>query len=239
MISFIIPTLNEESVIAKTLECLKGYSGEKEIIISDGLSSDRTAEIARSFGGVVVAHDGSHRQTIAEGRNVGAAKAQGDTLMFLDADVSMPNIDDFYTKALAIFKTRPEVVAIAVPIRVLPEFETLADRVIFSFLARFNWLVCNVFHGGASAGEFQMIRASAFKQVGGYNPSLVASEDYDLYRRLSSVGRVHFEYSITAYHTGRRAHAIGWPKLLYQWVLNGIFVILFKKAASHEWKVIR
>ena len=83
MISFIVPTLNEEKVIRKILDCVSGYSGEKEIIVSDGNSSDKTADIAREYTDKVFVYKGSMRQTIAGGRNAGAENARGDFLFFL------------------------------------------------------------------------------------------------------------------------------------------------------------
>ena len=86
MLSFIIPTLNEHQTIERTLRCLSGYSGDHEIIVSDGNSSDDTVEICRRFTDRIVVHDEPRRQTIAEARNAGAAAARGNHLVFVDAD---------------------------------------------------------------------------------------------------------------------------------------------------------
>ena len=87
MLSFIIPTLNEHQTIERTLRCLSAYSADHEIIVSDGNSSDDTVEICRRFTDRIVVHEQSRRQTIAEARNLGAAAARGDYLVFVDADV--------------------------------------------------------------------------------------------------------------------------------------------------------
>ncbi len=53
MISIIIPTWNEESTIEKTIERLRDYDKQnlvKEIIISDGGSSDETQQVAKKQG---------------------------------------------------------------------------------------------------------------------------------------------------------------------------------------------
>ncbi|PRC45228.1 hypothetical protein C6A85_96215, partial [Mycobacterium sp. ITM-2017-0098] len=103
MISFIIPTLNEQATIEQTLLGLTAYSGEHEIIVSDGNSIDGTVEICRRYTDTVIVHDEPRRQTIAEARNVGAAAASGDHLVFLDADVLVPDIDDFFRIAEGVF----------------------------------------------------------------------------------------------------------------------------------------
>jgi phosphoribosylamine-glycine ligase len=40
-------------------------------------------------------------------------------------------------------------------------------------------------------------------------------------------------------YPGRRAHKIGWPRLLFQWWTNGIYIMLFGKSYSKVWKEIR
>ena len=96
MISFIIPTLNEETTIEKTLKNIKEFSLDKEIIVSDGGSKDRTTEIAKRFTDKVLVHSKKERQNIAGGRNSGAKEAKGEFVVFVDADVLIPNINSLF-----------------------------------------------------------------------------------------------------------------------------------------------
>ena len=92
MISIVIPTLNEERRIGQTLQRLRDtLVGDFEIIVSDGGSKDKTADIARALADKVIVHSGLDRQTIAGGRNAGAKVAAGEYITFLDADVTIPN----------------------------------------------------------------------------------------------------------------------------------------------------
>lgn len=238
MISIIIPTLNEEKTIERTLAGLEPIRLPHEIIVTDGKSTDRTVDIARRFA-TVVEFPGGHRQTIAEGRNDGAAKARGEYMAFMDADCSYKDPDAFFRSALECFKKDPRLVGMTVAIRVRPENETWADKLVYicfnSYLAFLN----NVLGIGMAAGEFQMIRASAFQQVGGYNPALVASEDIELFYRLGKIGRIRFNSKLTIYHSGRRAHKVGWPRLLWSWFANSVSMMTRKRAHSKEWTVIR
>jgi len=240
MISIVIPTLNEESVIDGTLSHLKSkLSISNEIIVSDGASKDRTAEIARRHADQVIVYAGTKRQTIAEGRNDGAHAAHGEFLVFIDADCTIKEPDHFFDKILKHFERDPGLVAVNVAIRVLPEMETTGDWIVFNLFNDYLWFVNNVLHIGMSAGEFQMIRKVVFDKVGGYNGSLVASEDVDLFNRLSKVGRVRYEKGLVIYHTGRRAHKIGWPHLLSLWILNSLSMMFKGRAFVKEWKPIR
>jgi GT2 family glycosyltransferase len=100
-------------------------------------------------------------------------------------------------------------------------------------------LLNNIFGIGAAGGEFQMMSVEAFRKVGGFNEKLAAAEDMDLFRRLSKMGRTRFEKRLTVYHTGRRAHTVGWPRLVWEWFTNSVSVWVFKRSASKEWKEIR
>jgi len=239
MISFIIPTLNEGKAIEKTLSGLKLYSGPCEIIVSDGGSNDETVVIARRYTDKVVVHDRNVRQTIAGGRNAGAAIATGEFLVFIDADVSIFDIDEFMRRALANFEKRKKLVALTVRYKILPENETFADRLVFGTLIGSFVLFNNYLHVGVSGGEFQMMYKWAFEKVSGFDEKLVAAEDGDMFARLGKIGRTRCDSSLTIYHSGRREHAIGWPKLIRQWMTNYIMVQLFRRAASTEWEQIR
>jgi glycosyltransferase involved in cell wall biosynthesis len=49
MISFIVPTYNEEKRLGDTLHMISHYKGAREIIVSDDNSNDGTVEIAKKY----------------------------------------------------------------------------------------------------------------------------------------------------------------------------------------------
>ncbi len=240
MISIIIPTLNEEKVIGKSLQALKSHMTIfHEIIVSDGGSTDKTVEIAGQWADRVVIYSGTGRQTIGCGRNDGAAAAGGEFLVFMDADSRIDDPDSFFAEALKRFEEKPEVLALTARVRVYPEDETLMDRIFFDILSFNVRVLNNVLRRGESAGEFQMIRKESFDKLGGFRTDLVTREDADMFLRLSQVDRTMLDPKLLVYHSGRRAHKIGWPKLLWDWTVNTIWVALFDKALAKEWRVIR
>ena len=116
---------------------------------------------------------------------------------------------------------------------------TLADKIIYEVYNRYLFVLNNIFGLGVYGGEFQMMRKRDFTKIGGYREHLVASEDMDLLNRLSKLGYASIDHKLVVYHTGRRAHKIGWPKLLYQWIANSLSMMIHDKAASKEWEPIR
>lgn len=98
MLSIIIPTLNEEKHLEKLLKSIKKQDfNHYEIIVADAGSKDKTLEIAKRYK-CRIAKGGSP----AQGRNQGAEEARGDLLLFLDADVILP--DKIFGKTLKEFK---------------------------------------------------------------------------------------------------------------------------------------
>jgi glycosyltransferase involved in cell wall biosynthesis len=241
MISIIIPTLNEESVIEKTLQGLKKFDAfQHEIIVSDGNSQDATIEIAKKHADKVIVYEGKERQTIGGGRNLGARSASGKYLLFLDADMTLLDANALIGKILAEFEKDEKLLGATVSLRVLKEFETLADKILsIIFLGWVHYLTNNVFKTGSASGEFQFIRKSAFEELGGYDERLPVAEDNDLFMRMAKIGKTRMFFDLKAYHTGRRFHKLGWPKVLWDWNSNLASMKLFKRSASKEWEQIR
>lgn len=241
LISFVIPTLNEETVLEKLLKNLKEIkSFDYEIIVSDGKSADRTTEIAKKLGAIVVENPSGKRQTIGEGRNAGAAAAKGDYLVFLDADVYLGDPDKFFARALKNFENDKKLLGLSGWVRVFPETETWGDILGYVILSDcVFYLLNNILRIGSTCGEFQMIKSEVFKKLGGFREDLVAGEDKDLFYRISKLGHTRTDPKLLVLHTGRRPHAIGWPKLLWLWTKESLHITLFNRSHGKEWKVIR
>lgn len=239
-ISIIIPTLNEGAWLKKTLIYLRKNLKKTsyEIIVSDGNSKDNTIKIAKRYADKIIIYRGKKRQGIARGRNDGAKHARGEYLVFIDAEIVIPKPDEFFKQALYEFEENPGLVAIAPKSRVYQSTETLTDKLVYLYLNNYNILINNLFHIGGAPGEFQMFKSSVFKKLRGYNPSLAAGEDYDLFMRASKIGRTKI-IKLTIYHSARRARKVGWPKLLLTWFIDTLHLFFFKKAKSKEWEVIR
>ena len=89
-ISIIIPTLNEEKFLPKLLDSLAGQQDKDfEVIVVDGASGDKTVEVAQSYIKKVphLTIIQAEKPGVSYQKNLGASRATGEWLLFVDADV--------------------------------------------------------------------------------------------------------------------------------------------------------
>jgi len=82
-VTVVIPARNEEKNIAEVIEKALDYC--EEILVVDGHSTDRTREVARSYGVKVIS---DNKKGKGDAIRVGAAAASHPIIVFMDADGS-------------------------------------------------------------------------------------------------------------------------------------------------------
>jgi hypothetical protein len=85
-VSVVIPTLNEEESIGETIDQIPEME-DIEIMIVDGLSKDRTREIAASKGARIVEEP---RKGYGRAYKTGFKEAKGDIIVTMDGDTTYP-----------------------------------------------------------------------------------------------------------------------------------------------------
>ena len=181
-ISVVIPAFNEEKLLGATLRSIQAAGAAfadrgwtMEIVVCDNNSTDATAGLARAGGARVVFEPVNQ---IARARNTGAAAADGDWLVFVDAD-SRPRRELFAEVAAAIKSGR--CLAGGSTVR-MDRATSLGDggTGLWNLISRLmKW----------TAGSFIFCQAAAFRKVGGFNLKLFASEEIDLSKRLKKLAR--------------------------------------------------
>ena len=179
MLSFIIPAYNEEALIEATVKQLQvaaeALGRDYEIIVVDDASTDETAKVAKAVGARVVNVD--NRQ-IAATRNAGAASANGDVFIFVDADTLVP------------------AATLRAALRALDNGAigggaTIKFRGRISAAGRFAAAMIQLplFLSGIVGGCFMFMSRGAFEAVGGFDESFFASEEVWLTWALRRRGR--------------------------------------------------
>jgi glycosyltransferase involved in cell wall biosynthesis len=147
--------------------------------------SDNSGTAAAAGANVVRIVRATREASASHARNVGAANAHNDWLLFLDSDVQPPEdlIDLFFTQQIDA-----NVGAMTGDIAGIPNTRTLAARygTARNFLGQRSH-VMNPFRPRASSANL-LVRRAAFDQVQGYTEGIWAAEDTDLTWRLQDAG---------------------------------------------------
>ena len=174
-ISVVVTVLNEAEMIwILLLGLISQTHPPSEVIIVDGGSTDLTVQLIKVFQKnyphfplKIVTKKGSRSQ----GRNFGIRLAKHDWIAITDAGC-MPHIDWLEKLACTATQTRADVVAgyyeaaseTAFQAAVTPYMLVMPDRVDSTHFL--------------PATRSMMLKKQAWKDVGGFNESLILSEDY-------------------------------------------------------------
>ena len=215
LVSIIVPARNEESCVGDCLASLASQTGiagkidiEIEIIVVDDGSTDRTRVIAESFAGVRVINApplppgwiGKNNAVAA-----GAAIAQGEWLLFTDADTHH-HPGSLHRALVEATHHGAQMLSYSPQQEVHGFWEQAVMPVVFGELAAtYNPSeVSNPSSPAAAAnGQYLLITRAAYDAVGGHGA--VASElleDVALARRVKAAGyKIFFRYAADAVRT--------------------------------------
>ena len=181
LVSVIIPTFNRGWIVAEAIQSVLAQTYRQfELIVVDDGSTDRTASILHEFQD----HIRIIRQTnqgVSAARNQGVDAAQGAFVAFLDSD-------DLW---------KPEKLAVQVNF-FLSNSEALICQTDEIWIRNGRRINPKIYHQKPSGDIFLpslalclvspsavMLKKDFFQQVGGFDESLPACEDYDLWLRIS------------------------------------------------------
>lgn len=166
-------------------QCLLSVLGKvKTVVYVDSGSTDGSVELARNLGVSVIELDLSVPFTAARARNTGfeyllQLEHQVEFVQFVDGDCLV--VEGWLEKAARILNSKPEVVVVCGRRR--EEFPTNS---VYNRLCDIEW---DTPVGEAKAcGGDAMMRVSNLKEVGGFNPILIAGEEPELCVRLRQTG---------------------------------------------------
>ncbi len=188
--SVLIPAFNEEKVLARTIETvIESTYPDKEIIVIDDGSSDRTHQIARSYSdrGVTVIHRPNGGKAVA--LNHGMLFASGEIIVIVDADSQI--CKNTLVELVRPFRD-PEVAAVAGNIKVLNRKNILTKCQALEYISSINIArrALDIFGSVAVVpGALGAYRREAMESSGMYDPDTLV-EDFDVTIKALKSGKV-------------------------------------------------
>jgi len=185
LVSVVVPTHNRAALLKRTLRSiLQQQVSDLEVIVVDDGSVDDTSAVAAAADSRVRLLRNSESAGVSAARNRGIAAARGEWVAFCDDD------DLWSPEKLAGQLAAAERdgaswayagdVNVDDGLRVLSGGPPPKPDAVLALLPRWNPL--------ASGGSNVIVRSRALADVGGFDPSLRRTEDWDLWIRLARIG---------------------------------------------------
>ncbi|BCU68093.1 hypothetical protein HS7_15300 [Sulfolobales archaeon HS-7] len=220
-VSIVIPTLNSEKMISKTLDSLSLLDYENvEIVIIDGRSTDGTLEIVKNKAvgdDVRMIIEPKRGRGIAYNR--GIKESNGKYVAFLDSDAKIGS--SLWIKNAVKVMEDNEKVAVVFTKVYSPTDSSFMQKSIDTFLCK-----------GFTTANGAVYRKSAVVEAGGFNTSMNYMQEDELLNKLEKLGylyKVNTSDEILHYH---RNSIIGYIK---QNVQAAKGALAYFRATKRKW----
>jgi glycosyltransferase involved in cell wall biosynthesis len=180
-LTIVIPAKNEAKLIPRLLTSLtmQDYSkmSSTRVLVADASSTDGTPEIVMSFRdrlNVSVIRGGMP----SVGRNRGAAQAESQYVLFLDADIELAD-----TSLLRRCMERAQSGQLhCVTTNIVCRDGSWIDRLFYAGNDFFQYLSC--LHRPFATGMFMLFETRKFRELGGFHEQVLFAEDYLLSQQV-------------------------------------------------------
>ena len=188
-VSVVIPAKNVAAYVGETLASALAQGEGNEVIVIDDSSTDNTVAIVRAIRDPRLRLMSNDAAGVSAARNLGARYANGEWLLFLDADDRLR--PGAVAALLAAARGAPRAVLVygdyntidsegrQIGRRGLLKGRQKPSGDVLTRLAAGNFIV----NGGIA-----LARAEAFRAIGGFDTSLRYCEDWHCWCRLAAVG---------------------------------------------------
>ncbi len=224
LFTVVIPTLNEEKLIAQVLSNIRAVLPCSKVIISDGGSKDKTIPISRKYADVVLSR---HGDTIGIARNAAARLAKTKFVLFVDSD-TFPT-KQFVEATLSSFAD-PRVVCASAT--VLPTHLNWFDEAFFYGLNFIVYLSVKI-NRPTIAGSCVAYKTNAFRRIGGFDETTASAEDFALSIKARTIGKIAYFRSIIVPTSRRRIKDLGLFGLMFDWGKHTMAFLVGEKTKSY------
>lgn len=208
LVTLIMPIRNEEAFIERSLGAVLGqdYPADRlQILVVDGMSTDATLDVIRNMEGVQrVRVLQNPRRIQAAAINVGIEQAAGAVVVRVDGHTVIA--PDYVRQCVETLQTTgaQNVGGAMDPVGESPMGQAIA------LAGKSPFAVPTAFHVSQQAQYTDTVYLGAWplavlRDLGGFNPTLVINEDYELnYRIRQAGGRIFFNPAIRSLYYGRQ-----------------------------------
>ncbi len=215
-LTVVIPALNEEKYIEKTLRSLRRQSVKIEIIVVDNGSKDRTMEISREIADKVFSYTEKKGPLFAA--NYGFERASAEIIAMAGADCIYP--PKWAERVLKAFKSE-EIVGVYGPVRFFD------SNPLMNFLSGLFYeifmLSTKLLNVDNTSGANFAFRKSIYLQINDFvNSWTTIAEDIEIGKRLKKHGKLVLLPFNFSYTSARRFQKNGYIKsaftFLREWI---------------------
>lgn len=204
-IGIVVIGRNVGALLGESLQAVQTQSNC--VVYVDSGSTDDSDALAQSYHVPVVTLDASQPYTAARARNAGAQillreHPQIEYIQFVDGDCLLA--DEFLSNALEIMRSDTRIAVVGGQRR-----ERFPQASVYNQLAALEWELPTgeIEYCGGDA----FVRVTAFLQVNGYNPHLIAGEEPEMCLRLRRAGwKIWGIPVVMTYHDARMAQFAQW-----------------------------
>lgn len=232
-LSIVIPTLNEENFIGTIFtDVLNNNYKDYEIIVADSGSEDKTKEIVKRFCEdypnikLVNAEKGA-----SQARNKGATHAEGEYILFLDADQRIPisfiknSLDEMKERGLDIAGHYSK-----------PTGKKFIDKVFWFVVNNFLFRPGQYVSPSASTGSGLLVRKSLHEKIQGFDEEIYVIHDHDYVRRGSKAGKFRMLKHSKSKFNMRRFNDEGRINLYAKYILLIFFHLFHSKKTPFRYE---
>jgi cellulose synthase/poly-beta-1,6-N-acetylglucosamine synthase-like glycosyltransferase len=231
--SIVIPTKNNADLIGKCLQSLweLDYPQDRiEVIVSDGMSTDKTKEIAEFYAAKVVLD--YHNTSVCSARNAAFAVVKGEFVAMCDADCVVDK--NWLENALKYFDDS-KVGGIG-GANLIPEDETPFGKAVGLFFAyapfivkSANTRVLKKVIESRSHGSNAIYRAEVLKKVTPIEETVIGGEDVIMNDKINDLGyKLLYVPDVLVYHY-RRPNPVKWWKSMYRYGMGRVILPRHRK----------
>lgn len=222
--SVIIPAYNEELLLPRLLDALTLQTFKDfEVILVDANSSDNSINKAKKFENKLdLKILNTKLRNVSSSRNLGAKKAQGENLFFIDAD------NFINSNFLEIVSRKMKLGYQMIVPSITPDSQSKRYQLAYKTTNMLVSLAKEV-NLTFSTGGNMVIKKELFDQLNGFDATIFVGEDHDLVNRAKKAkAKILFSREAKVIFSVRRLEKEG-GKLYLKYFLSTFYIVLFGK----------